>query len=153
MKINDTGICEICGKEFTATYSRQRVHKECIKERELRKKERIEYSKFTIFQRDDFKCVYCGRSPIENGVMLVLDHIISYADTKDNSIYNLITCCYECNIAKGAWGLSKEVYERIIQRNIKKNKGISMKKQIELNDFFDKWFGYQKEKNVEWKDI
>jgi len=132
MKRGDIGICIECGKEFIAANPKQIRHKECNEVMKLRKKEEVQYSRYTIFARDDFKCVYCGKSSIEHGAYLVLDHIVPYIDSKDSSIYNLITACFHCNGVKGPSRLSKDVYERIIRRNIERNKGISPSKQREV---------------------
>lgn len=57
-----------------------------------------------VFQRDSFKCVYCGS--VKN---LSLDHIVPQSLGGSHSIGNLATCCIPCNCSKGAktlreWG-------------------------------------------------
>lgn len=57
-----------------------------------------------IFRRDDYRCVYCGGSfPVAE---LTLDHVEPRVKGGDRSEGNLVTCCRQCNTAKGgepAW--------------------------------------------------
>ena len=54
-----------------------------------------------VLQRDDFKCVLCGRSPAVNvGVVLHIDHIIPVAKGGETKLENLRTLCKECNLGK-----------------------------------------------------
>lgn len=80
----------------------------------------IEKSRYIIFERDEFKCVYCGRSSIEHGCVLCIDHIDPYSINMNNNIYNLITSCFECNSTKERKELSWDVYRRIIDVNKKR---------------------------------
>ena len=89
-------------------------------------------TRWSIFFRDGFACRYCGSQAGQQGVELVIDHVLSVADGGDNSFDNLIAACRRCNDGKGAKSLlgvptSKEVSERIrLQRqSIKK-----LKKQV-----------------------
>lgn len=54
--------------------------------------------RFKIFQRDGFRCVYCGRGGRE--VVLHVDHIVPVSKGGTNDINNLCTSCRECNIGK-----------------------------------------------------
>ncbi len=146
MKVGTIGQCQYCGKPFTATNTCQIFCKPCVKLREMHRKETIHRGRYAIFERDDHKCVYCGQSPIEDGVKLVIDHIIPYSISHDNGIYNLITACNECNRSKSNRPLKQEIYERIVKRNIERNEGISPEKQQEINGILDKVFKVQKDK-------
>lgn len=53
-----------------------------------------------IYARDGHKCVYCGRNE-EDGISLQLDHVVARARGGDNTAANIVTCCDECNTAKG----------------------------------------------------
>lgn len=69
--------------------------------------ERIPLSKrerFAIFDRDQFVCRYCGKSP--PSVRLVVDHVIPVSRGGTNATENLITSCQECNQGKGPRPLS-----------------------------------------------
>lgn len=55
-------------------------------------------TRWAIYHRDDFACVYCGHV---GG--LSLDHLHSVeARGRDNSACNLVTCCVRCNSSKKA---------------------------------------------------
>jgi 5-methylcytosine-specific restriction endonuclease McrA len=55
-----------------------------------------------IMARDSFRCVFCGRSPDEDGVKLEVDHIVPVAKGGSRHENNLQTLCYDCNRGKGA---------------------------------------------------
>lgn len=61
-------------------------------------------TRFEVFKRDGFKCMYCGAHP--PGVLLHVDHIKPVAEGGKNHIDNLITACEPCNLGKGARLLS-----------------------------------------------
>lgn len=139
-----TIICPICGEE-SSVYRSQVTCKRCRDDISFYEKETRQRSRYTIFERDDFKCVYCGRSSIEDGAKLQIDHVIPYSETKDNSIYNVVTACEECNMSKNIRTLSPDVYARIIERNIKLNKKISDKTAKLIEETFDNMYLEMKE--------
>src|SRR5438045_4087445 len=56
--------------------------------------------RFRVLRRDRFRCVYCGASGAQ--AQLQIDHIKPVADGGDNSYWNLLTACFDCNNAKRA---------------------------------------------------
>ncbi len=66
-----------------------------VKRKSLSKKTR-----FDVFKRDGFKCMYCGAHP--PGVLLVVDHVVPVASGGGNDIDNLVSACEPCNQGKGA---------------------------------------------------
>lgn len=76
------------------------------------KEGRIEYSKedsrnlslslrLKILNRDNFRCVFCGKSPATDfGTKLHIDHIIPCSKGGTSSLENLQTLCNECNPEK-----------------------------------------------------
>lgn len=56
-----------------------------------------------VYSRDGSSCVYCGNTA------QVLDHVVPYSLTMDNSPDNLVACCRKCNgvaidyIFNGLW--------------------------------------------------
>jgi 5-methylcytosine-specific restriction endonuclease McrA len=57
-----------------------------------------------IFERDDFRCVYCGEQfPVDE---LSLDHVEPRVRGGDRSEGNLVTACKACNTLKGHHRLS-----------------------------------------------
>lgn len=79
--------------------------------------------RFEIFKRDDFKCVYCGRSSQE--VVLEVDHINPVSSGGDASYDNLATACKECNIGKKDFLLNERQEEKFRTANKEKTSGIS----------------------------
>lgn len=72
-------------------------------------KERVGISKklrFEVFKRDKFTCQYCGKKAPD--VVLHCDHIRPVADDGPTDILNLVTSCADCNMGKGARGLSDQ---------------------------------------------
>lgn len=57
-------------------------------------------ARFKVFQRDGFRCQYCGRTP--PAVVLQVDHIIPVAEGGGNEESNLVTACSDCNHGKNA---------------------------------------------------
>lgn len=52
-------------------------------------------TRWAIYHRDDFACVYCG-----NVGDLSLDHVRAVAGSGTNEPENLVTCCIRCNSSK-----------------------------------------------------
>jgi CRISPR/Cas system Type II protein with McrA/HNH and RuvC-like nuclease domain len=146
MKELGVAICRHCGKEFIKIrFNQVFCVKQCGVDYDLIQRERKERARYVILERDEFRCIYCGSSPIENNkTVLVLDHIIPYWYCKDNSIYNLVTACLDCNSSKGPKFLSEDVYRRIVTRNIKLNKIISAEKEEFVNKVLTYVFECQK---------
>ena len=57
--------------------------------------------RFRILNRDEFKCRYCGNSPMkDNACILHIDHVRPVSDCGTNAETNLITACALCNFGK-----------------------------------------------------
>lgn len=63
-------------------------------------------TRFEVFKRDGFKCMYCGAEAPK--VVLNVDHIKPVADGGKNDLLNLISACEACNSGKSATPLSDE---------------------------------------------
>jgi hypothetical protein len=61
-------------------------------------------TRFEVFKRDGFKCMYCGAHP--PGVLLHVDHIRPVAGGGGNDMDNLVTACEACNQGKSDVSLS-----------------------------------------------
>lgn len=61
-------------------------------------------TRFEVFKRDGFRCMYCGAHP--PAVLLHVDHITPVASGGGNDIDNLVTACEPCNLGKGARDLN-----------------------------------------------
>jgi 5-methylcytosine-specific restriction endonuclease McrA len=67
-----------------------------------------------IFERDDYRCVYCGEQfPVE---LLTIDHVQARVKGGDRSEGNLVTACGACNVRKGHRRLSAFLLEDAIAR-------------------------------------
>jgi 5-methylcytosine-specific restriction endonuclease McrA len=58
-----------------------------------------------IFERDDFRCVYCGERFAPE--LLTIDHVEARVRGGDRSDGNLVTACGACNTLKGQRRLSE----------------------------------------------
>lgn len=100
--------------------------------------------RFEVFKRDNFTCQYCGRKAPE--VILEIDHILPVAKGGDNSIFNLITCCKECNSGKRA---------RLLNDNQFLDKQVEQVKKLQEREnelkLLQKW--YQETQNIEDKEL
>jgi hypothetical protein len=67
---------------------------------ELRRLDAIAKTSFRIYERDGFRCAYCGHSSYEHGAVLHLDHIIPRSAGGLDIAGNLITACAKCNCEK-----------------------------------------------------
>ncbi len=54
--------------------------------------------RFRIFERDGFRCQYCGRTP--PAVILQIDHVLPVSKGGQNNEENLWTSCLACNAGK-----------------------------------------------------
>lgn len=88
----------------------------------MAKRESIKPSlRWSVFSRDGFACRYCGAHAGQDGVELVIDHLLSVVEGGDNRFDNLITACSKCNGGKGGRSLkeaptSAQVVDRIHER-------------------------------------
>jgi len=54
-----------------------------------------------VLNRDNFKCVFCGKSPATDfGTKLHIDHISPFSKGGKSTLENLQTLCEECNLGK-----------------------------------------------------
>jgi 5-methylcytosine-specific restriction endonuclease McrA len=61
------------------------------------KKKDLKISRLKIYQRDGYKCVYCGTHK-----KLTIDHVIPKSKGGLNTWENMVTCCFDCNSKKGS---------------------------------------------------
>lgn len=52
--------------------------------------------RLSIYMRDHFCCLYCGRG-IEEEIIMTLDHVKHFGG---NHVSNLVTACMDCNVLK-----------------------------------------------------
>lgn len=68
--------------------------------REYQRKLMTPSLRYEILQRDGFRCVLCGRSQLEDGVKLEVDHIVPISKGGKTERSNLRTLCQDCNRGK-----------------------------------------------------
>jgi 5-methylcytosine-specific restriction endonuclease McrA len=56
--------------------------------------------RWQVFQRDNWKCVSCGRTPIRDDVTLHVDHINPRSKGGKDLLENYQTLCSVCNLGK-----------------------------------------------------
>ena len=103
-------VCKICGESFKTLHSGKGVcSKKCERKRNSRALlEKKKETDFLIFQRDNFRCIYCGRSSIEDGVKLEIEHIYPIRKGGDSQLFNLVISCKKCNSHKATMVLSED---------------------------------------------
>lgn len=79
--------------------------------------------RFNIFERDNFTCQYCGKTP--PNCVLEIDHVIPVSKNGTNDDINLLTSCFECNRGKKTKILSNQ------KMNDKINSDIELMKEKE----------------------
>lgn len=94
--------------------------------------------RFDVFNRDWFRCNYCGKSP-EQWIKLQVDHIIPVAEWWGNEIENLVTACRDCNIGKS----KKLIWSKIKNRDLKQETK-DMQEQIKI---LEKYYQFLKKKH------
>src|SRR5689334_18686208 len=59
-------------------------------------------TRFEVFKRDGFRCLYCGASPLTNTltVKLQADHVEAKSRGGPDDAANLVTACIDCNLGK-----------------------------------------------------
>ena len=75
---------------------------------------KVELSRKNIFRRDNFKCVYCGKTTQP----LTLDHVIPKSRNGGTTWENLVCACIKCNNKKG----DRTLEEFGLKLNIKPSK-------------------------------
>lgn len=130
IKINGK-LCLQCNGRFIATSN---SHILCSKQCRLeytnnhRKESEHQKNDFLIFARDNFTCIYCGKSSLTDGVKLEAEHIYPIAEGGSGRIFNLITSCAECNGGKKTAVLSENIILRLWEIAEERNKKLFMTK-------------------------
>lgn len=109
--------CAFCGNQFTATSDRQST---CCKFcSDNYQKEQRDIGRLIIFDRDKFRCFYCGKSTYGDCEELHVDHIYPKSLGGENIASNLVTSCAKCNLNKKATVLKNIsiVLEEVARRN------------------------------------
>jgi 5-methylcytosine-specific restriction endonuclease McrA len=103
-----SGRTIIAAKEEIAENRSVQNHATSIRNKIPRTKKKVEKTRtiplnirLKVFSRDNFRCVFCGKSPATDvGTKLHIDHIVPFSRGGTNILKNLQTLCEECNIGK-----------------------------------------------------
>lgn len=104
-----TKNCIACGHEFFTVNPGHKYFcsRDCaknniglIKQLGLRTKKKRKVHRWDIFNRDNFQCQYCGKTPTKDKVRLHIDHIKPRIDGGQDVPDNFVTACEECNLSK-----------------------------------------------------
>lgn len=93
-------------------------------------------TRFEVFKRDGFKCMYCGAHP--PAVLLEVDHIKPVAAGGGNDMDNLVSSCEPCNRGKAARELGA-----VPQGLAEKAAGVA-EREAQLRGFHDAMEGKRK---------
>ncbi len=96
-----TRLCVVTADENARAASRTSLSDRRGAKRDYtRRGKRRRRKEWVIFHRDDFRCVYCGKSSVEDGVKLEADHILAHSQGGKDTAGNLVTACRGCNRSK-----------------------------------------------------
>jgi len=131
-------VCIECGGSFLAkNRSKKYCSNKCQNKAYNKKPEKIP-SDFLIFERDNFRCVYCGKSSIEDGVKLEIEHIYPIRREGSAELYNLVTACSVCNGQKSTQMLSDDNILRLWQEVWVRNEKAGLEHYTGLKEKFEK---------------
>lgn len=135
-------------KFFPKSPSNKYCSPTCSKSAGEKKLEEIyKITRFQIFERDGFCCVYCGQSPQENGVKLHVEHVYPRHSGGENDLFNLVTSCLKCNSEKGVRSLNSQQILQLWERSERLNKKKFDKETYRfLKEEFDKIWPIEYEK-------
>jgi hypothetical protein len=93
---------------------------------------------FRIFERDEFRCLYCRKSSVEDRVKLHLDHVVPMSRGGSDAVSNIATSCRTCNLHKHAKPLLKRVERRVLAEIKRRNKGVGLDPDAMVEYFRDR---------------
>lgn len=92
--------CVVCFKDFRPSSPSNKFCGQVCKVSSMSGQSRFLKLRFEVFKRDNFSCVYCGRSVKEDKIKLQCDHVIPRSKNGKDTLDNLVTACAECNRGK-----------------------------------------------------
>jgi 5-methylcytosine-specific restriction endonuclease McrA len=140
--------CAYCGEYFTPKVVNAKFcSKKCISKHNKEKYNRErKLTDFVIFERDGFKCIYCGKSSIEDGAKLILEHIYPVDKGGNADIFNIVTACTSCNGQKHSKIMSDDNIIRLWAEIDKRNSEGNEDHFNMLRDKMDKQLKNRKER-------
>lgn len=65
----------------------------------VKKKTQVRFSKYNVYLRDQYTCLYCDEQLITS--QLTLDHVLPLSRGGKTNFKNIVTACHSCNGKKG----------------------------------------------------
>lgn len=134
-KIFYTKVCKVCNSSFHTRNNLSTVCSEVCRNEINFEKLKL----FNVFERDNFRCAYCGKTSYEDGVKLIVEHIFPRSKGGTNEGHNIITACSDCNNRKRDkimdWNVILTLWQVVEKRNRDKNINWNS-----LKDIFDKQY-------------
>lgn len=131
-------ICPVCENEFKFNFTSQPNKKYCSKEcRETTNSIKFKKTdnRYIIFERDTFKCIYCGKTTEDYDIVLTCDHIIPQDEGGEHFASNLITACHVCNGSKGKKKLKTESMNYVQNIVDKRNKEQNIHPNLKISSY------------------
>ena len=134
----DERTCEVCGgRYYPNSHNQKSCGAGCAKQRMAEQfAETNRRGRFVVFHRDEFCCIYCGRSPVvDEHVVLHLEHVVPKYDEGEDRLSNLATACSRCNLEKGRAALTESVQQKILGEIERRNEagGLNPRTIIKTN--------------------
>lgn len=101
----------------------------------IKRKPLSKRTRFEIFKRDGFRCLYCGATP--NQKPLHVDHVKPVAEGGTNDHFNLATSCSDCNAGKGPVPLEQRKYAASIASEAEKEQPEQIREWLKLQADLD----------------
>lgn len=98
-KVKNCLLCVLCFIEMVENQvfgELPTINIETIRYVEYKKEKISKKVRKTVYERDDYKCVYCGSDK-----NLTLDHVIPESKGGESTVENLVVACRKCNTKKG----------------------------------------------------
>lgn len=71
--------------------------------------------RFSVLQKCNFACFYCGLPAQQGVVQLEIEHVVPVSQGGSDEHWNLVAACHECSAGKGADAPAEAVIIRAIQ--------------------------------------
>ena len=94
-------------------------------------------NRYVLYERDSFKCIYCGKTTADYDIVLTLDHIIPVSSDPEgffdlNAAGNLVTSCKSCNCSKSNNFLSEESKRFVLTEVKRRNEEHGISDQMKI---------------------
>lgn len=135
--------CKICHKKFiTNIQNKLYCSKDCAISANNKN---FRLSTYQIFTRDNFRCVYCGKTPYKDSIKLVVEHVYPRSKGGTNELFNTVTACSKCNTNKSNRILNADIILSIWETANKKNKELQLDYKS-IKKIFDNIYKLNKDK-------